>query len=201
MERENMKKYEEEHYLFENIKENIYPWITGSMSVPQTLNEKRISEKDTPLISFAGDLMVVFVIKRGEESYEVLKDSMLPPEIDIMELYHTACENLVRDVEFVISNTMYGAFGILADGFHETSALCLKHIWNVCVEKLQDDLLIMVPARDTIVFAAASQEKVVEKMLIYAEQAYERSTDKISMEMFVYSKEERELLTYEKTQH
>lgn len=196
-----MKKYEEEHYLFENIKENIYPWITGSMSVPQTLNGKRISEKDTPLISFAGDLMVVFVIKRGEESYEVLKDSMLPPETDIMELYHIACENLVRDVEFVISNTMYGAFGILADGFHETSALCLKHIWNVCVEKLQDDLLIMVPARDTIVFAAASQEKVVEKMLIYAEQAYERSTDKISMEMFVYSKEERELLTYEKTQH
>lgn len=196
-----MRKYEEEHYLFENIKEKIYPWIIKSMSVPQTLNGKRISEKDTPIISFVGDLSIIFVIKRGEESYEVVKDNMLAPDTDISGLYQTACENLVRDVEFVISNTMYGAFGILADGFHETSALCFKHIWDVCVDKLNDDLLIMVPSRDTIVFASASQEKVVEKMKIYAQQAYERSADKISMETFIFTREERELLTYEAIQH
>ena len=47
---------------------------------------------------------------------------------DIEDVYRKACENLVRDVEFVIGNTWYGAFAVLADGHHEASALCLKHI-------------------------------------------------------------------------
>lgn len=61
-----MRKYEEERYLFENIKERIYPWITQSLREPRALNGKRISEKDTPLIDFVGDLMVLFVIKHGK---------------------------------------------------------------------------------------------------------------------------------------
>ena len=105
-----MKKYEEEHYLYDNIKEQIYPWVSSTLSLPETLNGKNISEKDTPLIEFVGALKILFVIKRGEETYEVIKDNMLPPECDIPALYHQACENLVRDVEFVIGNTMYGAF-------------------------------------------------------------------------------------------
>ena len=143
-----MKKYEEEHYLYDNIKEQIYPWVSSTLSLPETLNGKNISEKDTPLIEFVGALKILFVIKRGEETYEVIKDNMLPPECDIPALYHQACENLVRDVEFVIGNTMYGAFSILADGKHEASSLCFQHIWNVCAEKLQDDLLIMAPRTD-----------------------------------------------------
>ena len=51
-------------------------------------------------MAFLGDLKIIFVIKRQEDTYEVLKDSMLPPDCDILELYHKACENLVRDVEF-----------------------------------------------------------------------------------------------------
>lgn len=49
-------------------------------------------------------------------TYEILKDNMLPPESDMEQIYHIACENLVRDVEFVISHTWYGGFGIVADG-------------------------------------------------------------------------------------
>ena len=128
-----MKKYEEEHYRYEKIKDCIYPWVKEELRDSKALNGKNISEKDTPVIAFAGDLKIIFAIKRGEESYEILKDNMLPPEVDAETLYHTACENLVRDVEFVIGNTWYGGFGIIADGIHEASALCFKHIWQVCV--------------------------------------------------------------------
>ena len=51
------------------------------------------------------------------------------------EIYRTACENLARDVEFVFSNTLFGGFGVIADGVHEASALCLRHVWEVCTEK------------------------------------------------------------------
>lgn len=196
-----MRKYEEDHYLFENIKESIYPWITQSLIEPLALNGKTISVKDTLLIPFAGDLMILFVIKRGEEAYEIIKDNMLPPDCDVEALYQLACENLVRDVEFVIGNTMYGAFSILADGYHEASSLCFRHIWNVCVEKLQDDLMIMVPAKDTVLFAPASQEEAVVKMKLHAEQSYAADRNRISSSMFIFTKDGKELLAYDEKKH
>lgn len=196
-----MRKYEEDHYLFENIKDSIYPWITQSLIEPLALNGKNISVKDTLLIPFAGDLMILFVIKRGEEAYEIIKDNMLPPDCDVEALYQLACENLVRDVEFVIGNTMYGAFSILADGYHEASSLCFRHIWNVCAEKLQDDLMIMVPAKDTVLFAPASQEEAVAKMKLHAEQSYAADRNRISSSMFIFTKDGKELLAYDEKKH
>ena len=192
-----MKKYEEEHYRYERIQDKIYPWIKKELIDLHALNGKHISENDTPVVSFIGDLKIIFVIKREEDVYEVLKDNMLPPECNIEALYQKACENLVRDVEFVIANTWYGGFGILADGHNEASSLCFKHIWQVCADKLKDDILIMVPAKDTVLFAPASNEDAVEKMKEHARGAYEQSADRISMKQFLCSQEGKELTVYE----
>ena len=113
-----MRKFEEEHYKIENIKDHIYPWVKSELKDTLALNGKHFSEKDAPIVQFVGDLKVIFVIKRGTDTYEVLKDNMLAPDTDIEALFHTACENLVRDVEFVIGNTWYNAFAIIADGIH-----------------------------------------------------------------------------------
>lgn len=32
-----MKKYEEEHYLYDNIKDQIYPWVSKDIITPETL--------------------------------------------------------------------------------------------------------------------------------------------------------------------
>ncbi len=193
----NMRKYEEKNYLFENIKDKIYPWVKESLVDHVALNGKFISPKDTPIISFAGDLMIIFVIKRGENKFEIIKDNMLPPETDMEMLYQLACQNLVRDVEFVISNTMYGGFGILADGHHEASALCFKHIWSVCADKIGEDLVIMVPAKDMVLFVPVSNEKGIESMREFGNEAYERNKDKISKKMLLFKKDEKELVVYE----
>lgn len=127
-----MRKYEEKKYLFENIKDHIYPWVKEELRDSKAQNGKNISEKDMPIVSFINGLSIIFVIKRDEDVYEVLKDNMLPPGCDVEALYYKACENLARDVEFVFANTWYGGFAVLADGWHEGSSLCLKHIWQVC---------------------------------------------------------------------
>lgn len=193
-----MRKYEEEHYRFENIKDYIYPWVKGNvLADSQALNGKNISEKDTPVVSFMKDLVIIFVIKRGDDIYEVLKDNMLPPDCDIEELYYTSCENLVRDVEFTIANTMYGGFAMMADGYHEVSALCFKHIWQVCVDKILDDLVIMAPRRDTLLFVPASNKRAVEELKEQGKQLYEYGPDKISDTLLLFSKDRRELTVYE----
>lgn len=192
-----MMKYEEERYLYENIKDKIYPWIKESLVDHKALNGKYISDKDTPIVSFVGDLMVVFVIERGEDTYEILKDNMLPPDTDIELLYHTACENLAKHVKFVIGHTLYGGFAIFADGHHEASSLCFKHIWTMCSEKLGEDLVIMVPTKDMVLFVPESNKKLIEEMKAYGTEAFERSFDKISTKLLRFTKEGKELKVYE----
>jgi len=191
-----MRKYEEERYLFDNIKDKIYPWVKETLVDHVALNGKYISPKDTPIVSFVGDLMIVFAIERGEDKFEILKDNMLPPGTDIEALYQLACQNLVRDIKFVISNTMYGGFGILADGHHEASSLCFKHIWSLCAEKLNDDIVIMVPAKDMVLFVPASNKKQIEDMHVYGLEAYNRNKDKISDKLYLFTKNEKELMVY-----
>ena len=192
-----MRKYEEERYLFENIKHKIYPWVKETLVDYQALNGKYISPKDTPIISFVGDLMIIFVIERGEDTYEIIKDNMLPPDLNIEELYQIACENLAKNVKFVISNTMYGGFGILADGHHEASSLCFKHIWSMCVDKLQEDVIIMAPAKDMVLFVPAGNQKLLDDMYAYGMEAYNRNRDKISTKLLRFTRREKELVVYE----
>ena len=192
-----MEKYEEPHYKWETIEDQVYPWIKNELTDTQALNGKHFSEKDAPVVVFLGELKIIFVIKRNADVFEVLKDSMLPPGCDIEDVYRKACENLVRDVEFVIGNTWYGAFAVLADGHHEASALCLKHIWQVCVDKLKDDLIIIAPAKDTVLFAPAGQPEVVKKMVDHAKMAYDQSEDQISLEKLRFLADRRELVIYE----
>ena len=192
-----MEKYEEHHYKSETIEDQVYPWIKNELTDTQALNGKHFSEKDAPVVVFLGELKIIFVIKRNADVFEVLKDSMLPPGCDIEDVYRKACENLVRDVEFVIGNTWYGAFAVLADGHHEASALCLKHIWQVCVDKLKDDLIIIAPAKDTVLFAPAGQPEVVKKMEDHAKMAYDQSEDQISLEKLRFLADRRELVIYE----
>lgn len=192
-----MEKYEEPHYKWETIEDQVYPWIKNELTDTQALNGKHFSEKYAPVVVFLGELKIIFVIKRNADVFEVLKDSMLPPGCDIEDVYRKACENLVRDVEFVIGNTWYGAFAVLADGHHEASALCLKHIWQVCVDKLKDDLIIIAPAKDTVLFAPAGQPEVVKKMEDHAKMAYDQSEDQISLEKLRFLADRRELVIYE----
>ncbi|EOS70672.1 hypothetical protein C818_01269 [Lachnospiraceae bacterium MD308] len=191
-----MKKYEEEHYCYNNIKDRIYPWVKNEMTDSHALNGRRMSEQ-TAAIAFVGDLKIVFAIKRDGDNYEIVMDNMLPPDVDIEAMYQTACENLVRDIEFVIGNTWDGAYSIVADGIHEASALCFKHIWQVCVNKLKDDLIIMAPCKDTVLFAPAKQEKVVAGMLAHGRQAYDTGADRITNTIFLFSQEREELSVYE----
>ena len=194
-----MRKYEEEHYRLDKIKDKIYPWVKGELIDCQVINGKEISAKDTPLITFVGDLHIVLVINRGNDTYGKIRDKMLPDDCNIEELYHIACANLVRDVKFVISQTLYGGFGIVADGFHEASALCFRQIWTMCAEKLKDDLLIIAPAKDTVVFLPMKEKEKLSYMKEYARQAYERNKDKISLQIFRFVRKRKELTVYGET--
>lgn len=183
---------------FEKYRRKIYPWVREIPENEKEWEKEEYSCDDTPLLSFVEGLMTVFVVQNGEDSYEILKDNMVPEGVTTEEIYRIACENLVRDVEFVFSNTLFGGFGIIADGIHEASALCLRHIWEVCTGKLQDDVLIMAPSRDLILFAPKSDKKIAQAMFRFGEQGWEQSSYKVTKKVFQYSRDRKELTIYER---
>lgn len=182
---------------FETYRLRIYPWVREIPEDEEGWRREGYSPEDTPLLSFVDGLMTVFVVHQGEDSYEILKDSMVPDGVSTEMLYQTACENLARDVEFVFSNTLFGGFGVIADGIHEASALCLRHIWETCTQKLEDDVLILVPARDMLLFAPQSDERAVRSMIQFAEQGWMQSRCRVTKKQYRYSRERKELTIYE----
>lgn len=178
---------------FESIKNKIYPIVRKGFFDKAAVNGKELSEKDTTAVAFISDLIIMFSIQNEDGSYKVLKDELLPESISVDQLYGMACENLVRDVEYVIGNTWDGAYAVIADGMKEASALCLRHIWDVCAEKLEDDLVIMAPSAETVLFAPAGKATIVKHMMNHAEQSYMADETPISRKVFKYDRKNREL--------
>ena len=63
--------------------------------------------------------------------------------------------------------------------------------------KLEDDLIIMIPRKDAVLFAPAGNKETVQKMIDHGEQAYEQGENKISKNLYRFSRERKELVTYE----
>ena len=69
----------------------------------------------------------------------------------------------------------------------------------MCAEKLKDDLLIIAPAKDTVVFLPMKEKEKLSYMKEYARQAYERNKDKISLQIFRFVRKRKELTVYGET--
>ena len=71
----------------------------------------------------------------------------------------------------------------------------------MCAQKLDDDLVIMAPSKDMVLFVPAGDEEKLGRMIEFGREAYERSEDKVSRSLMVFTKEGKELLAYDKVQH
>ncbi len=176
--------------------DRIHPWVRQGRRDKLLENGRRFSIKEIPVISFIGELEILLVDTQ-EEKYRILKEEQIPSDVTVEELYGRSCENLARDVEFVIANTMYGGFSILADGIHEGSALCFRHIWETCAEKLEDDLLVLFPAKDTLLFAPLSHTAAVEGIREHSRRAYFHSREKMTQQEMIFIRDRKELALYE----
>lgn len=176
--------------------DKMYPWVRKGRRDASLENGRRFSLKEIPVISFVGELEILLVCVQ-EQGFRILKEEEIPPGVTVEELYGKACEHLVKDVEFVIANTMYGGFSILADGIHEGSALCFRHIWETCSQKLADDLLILFPAKDTLLFAPISDAGAVEGIREHGRRAYFHSKEKMTQQEMIFRRERKELTLYE----
>ncbi len=163
---------------------------------PVVRKEGMLSATEYPVVSFLPGLDVLYV-KEQHDTYGYVRDQDLPVDTVGIELYQAALQNLSEKIDYSIVHTPYGGFAIFGDDEFEASSLLYKQIWTLSAEKLEDDLLIAVPASNTVLFIPRGAKQKVPELLDHAKGVYDISSQKISLQLYVFEREKEVLKVYE----
>lgn len=174
----------------------IYPWIKQVEAVQKdtglihcTAGDGTEVEVFLPWHALMGDLGVFYVLDDDGESFEMVQTSMLPDGMEESELFHLACDNLLRDVEFQLCGTNWGGLGIVCGGNFEASSLCCPGIWNFVAQHCQEDFMVAVPARDVVIMAPVGDSDRVQNLKVTANRIFSGGDHTLSDKLFYYSVE------------
>lgn len=184
---------------FDDLQGRIFPWIkvalpdSGEGSAAQ---DGEVSA-DLVIMDFMADLYVAFAVDEGDE-FSLLQWDDVPDGMDIDALYALGKKNLTEQVEFTLTGTSYGGFGILAGGDHEAGALCLEFVWDAVAKQAGEDLVVAVPAKDCLFMALASDREQIAAMMDVSKGIYENGEHVLTRNLFLFDADTREFSVYGK---
>jgi len=144
--------------------------ITREMVIPIIReNEYRqyIRDTDRDLITrhLIGDLWIVYAIDLPQSTAVISAKQIAALNLSIEELLPVA----LRNIEGLLSQITMDPYGecyvfSCENTVYASSLLLLDHVWEQAAELVQGDLVVAVPARDTILFAGATNKKGIEEL-------------------------------------
>jgi len=168
---------------FEEVTASIYPWIKKIENDGASSDTGYVV--DAPTKPFLADLVIFFVADMGDR-FEILLRDHLPESMTVDELYRIALQNLNNNIEFKLTPTNFGGYGILAGGDHEAGALCLDYLWEFCAEKVGENLIVSVPAKDMVLMVGVSQTEALAAMKKSSVNIFANGERTLSSHLFFY---------------
>ena len=182
---------------FSEIKTRIYPWIKLSMrDENNSSNSQQEWQIDMPMKPFLADLLIFFATDAGDR-FELLQTSHMPEGMTVDELYALAVKNLSDNVEFQMTPTNFGGYGIIAGGDHEAGSLCFDYLWEFCAEKIGENLIVAVPAKDMVLMVGQSQTEALEQMKQVVSNILQSGNRTLTAHLFLYDVEKKAFSVYE----
>ncbi|SBW09551.1 conserved hypothetical protein [uncultured delta proteobacterium] len=181
---------------FDDIRDRIFPWIKAA--IPDTADggpEGEAPAVGLVVMDFLADLCITFAVDDGD-AFSLLQWSDVPEDMDADALYALAKKNLAGQVEFNLTGTSYGGYGILAGGDHEAGALCLEFIWDAVAKEAGENLVVAVPAKDCLFMALASDAAQIEAMAAIAKDIFENGERTLTNTLFLFDIAERAFSVY-----
>ena len=179
---------------FEEVKANIYPWIKKIENDGASSDMEYVI--DTPTKPFLADLVIFFVADMGNR-FEILQQAHIPEDMTVDDLYALATQNLINNIEFKLTPTNFGGYGILAGGNHEAGALCLDYLWEICAGKIGENLIVSVPAKDMLLMVGASQTMEFAAMKSLSANILADRERTLSSHLFLYDMETKKFSVFE----
>lgn len=181
---------------FQDVSDKVFPWIKTALPAPEEKDESgEVFSANLVVRPFIGDLVITFAVDTGEY-FELLQRDDLPAELDDDALFALAKKNMADQVEFNLTGTSYGGFGLLAGGDHEAGALCLDFIWDYCAREIAKDLVVAVPARDCLFMAEADDAEQIEGMKSIATDIFANGDSPLTKTLFLFNAATREFSVY-----
>lgn len=181
---------------FDDIRDQIFPWIKAA--VPDAADggpEEDVPAAGLVVMDFLADLRITFAVDDGN-AFSLLQWGDVPEGIGAGELYALARKNLADQVEFNLTGTNYGGYGILAGGDHEAGALCLDFIWDAVAKEAGENLVVAVPAKDCLFMARASDPAQIAAMAAIAKDIFENGERTLTNTLFLFNAGERAFSVY-----
>ena len=186
---------------FDELEDRIFPWIKAvepdsADGKPGGITDENSEvSADIVVMDFMADLVITFGVDEGEY-FSLLRRGDVPEGMDDAALYALAKKNLAEQVEFNLTGTNYGGFGILAGGDHEAGALCLEFIWDAVAKQAGENLVVAVPAKDCLFMALASDSGQIGAMAELSKDIFENGERVLTRTLFLFNAETREFSVY-----
>lgn len=144
---------------FEEMKPRIYPYLRPANTPPFIRFETAGRNIDIPLpcIPFQAATKIFFVEDTGS-SFRILQKTSLPESVTPLQLLQISLANLVKNVKFEMRPTVFGGYGLTGNPNHIASYILIKNLWKQIAERLDDNLIIAMPVRETIMFIPEKQK-------------------------------------------
>jgi len=178
---------------FENIKDKIYPWIKvvyePGKEVPNSTNEIELSAEDSPVnMAWLGNLAIYYAVDEGD-NFSLILNRDMPVDLKLDQLHDLAITNLDRDVEFSFNETVFGGYGLIADGNHEAGSLCLDGIWHWCAGQLHDNLVVAIPAKDMIMMVPVSDKDKISKLRKFVMELFKNGERLLTKQLYLFDRD------------
>lgn len=176
----------------EEYKSRIYPWVKLSIENDHATDGVTLTEDDQPVVQgWQGDLVLCYCIDEGDQFSLIQKRDLDESGFNLDDLHNLAIENLSK-VEYKLSQTNFGGHGLLAGGNHEAAAICLTGVWDYLSNEFNDNLRVIIPAKDLIMFVPASKSDLYSAMLEFKDYIFENGERLLTKNVFHYDKSTKE---------
>ena len=172
---------------FNKIKSRIFPVVKVETSGESGKTMEFTAENQPVFKKIAGDLLCFYGIDKGD-NFVLLTKSQIPSSISMDDLDNIAKENLLEEVQrnLKIHKTDFGGLGFTCGGNHEAALILLPEIWGVLIEKLGENIVFGVPAKDMSVFVNADQTDSVSKLQEMINDIHKDGSRLLSKKLFKY---------------
>ena len=108
-----------------------------------------------------------------------------------------AIKNLENNIEFQLTPTDFGGYGILAGGDHEAGALCLDNLWEFCASQIGENLIVAVPAKDMVLMVGQSKTEALVKMKELSLNILQNGERTLTKHLLLYKAKDKTFTIYE----
>ena len=157
-----------------------------------------------PMMRIMDSYIICYIQDMGNV-FTYIDYDKLPEGLSVEEMNNKAFENLSRDIRYRYEESkISGIFGVLCGGDFEAEVLLFDGAWKNIADEFGDDLMIVVPTKDMVMFTKASDKKLCKELLNRGRELFDSNQKEtpyllFSKDIFIFSREESRMILQKKS--